>query len=52
MRAHERRVLVLGLHEQLLALVEVDAGADEQAGEGAQARVGVVAHGRRPIRLA
>lgn len=51
-RAHERRVLVLGVQEQLLALVEVDPGADQQAGEGAQARVGAVAHGRRPIRLA
>ena len=47
MRAHERRVLVLGVDEQLLALGEVDAGADEQTGEGAQARVDVVGHGRR-----
>ena len=31
-RAHERRVLVLGVDEQLLALAEVDAGADEQPG--------------------
>ena len=36
--AHERRVLVLGLDEQLLAFGEVDARAHEQARVGAQAR--------------
>jgi hypothetical protein len=41
-RAHEGCVLVLGVQEQLLALVEVDAGADQQAGEGAHPRVGAV----------
>ena len=43
-RPHERRVLVLGVDEQLLALGEVDPGADEQAGVGAQARLDVVGH--------
>ena len=65
-RAHEGRVLSHSrLHQQLLALGEVDPGADEQPGVGAQARLDVVGHetswdalriapdyGRRAIRLA
>ena len=46
------RLLVLDVDEQLLALAEVDAGTDEQTGEGAQALLDAVGHGRRAIRLA